>query len=607
MNRKARRWAVGLLSAALITAVGGVAGTADAADSLPVRILVGLKPGYDATARMSTLAGLGLQGAEAQGHARGKLLAQLGAKSLNVPSTRVQTTLAALRRDPAVAYAQVDIQRKITAVTPDDELYVQGHQPELGQIKVPDAWQTTTGSNAVTVAVLDSGVNPVDELRDKLLPGFDFVTFDDDTRDPGEYPHGTVVSSLIGSASNNGTGMAGVCWQCQILPVRVIGEDGTGYDSDIVAGIIYAVNNGAQIINMSLGGYQYDQALADAVAYANGRGVLVVASAGNENTSQKSYPAAFPDVLSVGGTDTRAGGNERVYFSNYSTDWVDVAAPAITAAIWGDGKRCYDGDDPQGPCRYNDKNGVSKYLVQGTSFSSPLVAGVAGLIKSAHPEYSGWSVQQAITSSAVQSGTKWTRYGLVDAAAALTKGTDAGQPTITGVGPAQWTWVRGNVAITPYGLKDDWSGIRAVQLYVDGKYHNWSYKAPFAPTLNTGGRNGAIAVQLRVWDKAGNTSWSGVRTVWADNTKPKVSVTSWPKNKAKVSGTVTVKAKASDAAGVGKVQLLVNGKVVATDTKAGYKLTFKVSKQKKTMKVQVRAYDRLGNYTVTSSRTYYRR
>ncbi|BCJ44376.1 hypothetical protein GCM10010168_11890 [Actinoplanes ianthinogenes] len=609
MNRTARRWTVGLLSAALITVAGGVAGTAEAAaDSLPVRLLVGLKPGYDATARMSTLAKLGLQGAEAKGHARNSLLAELGAKSLSVPSAQVQLTLAALRRDPAVAYAQVDIQRHLTEVAaPNDTLYADGHQPELAQIRVPDAWQATTGSDAVTIAVVDSGVNPVGDLADKVLPGFDFFNYDNDPADDGKFPHGTVVSSLIAGSADNGTGLAGVCWKCRILPVKVMGADGSGYDSDIAQGILYAVNHGAQIINMSLGGYQYDQVLASAVAYANARGVLVVASAGNENTARKSYPAALPDVLSVGGTNTRVGGNSRVYFSNYSTDWVDVAAPAITAGMWGDGTYCYDTTDTAGPCRFIDRNGVSQYMVQGTSFSSPLVAGVAGLIKSAHPEYTGWGLQRAITSSAVQSGTKWTKYGLVDAAVALTRGTDTIKPTVTGISPGQWAKVHGTVAITPLGLKDDWSGIGAVQLYVGGQYHSWSYTGPsFAPKLNTAGKNGPITVQLRVWDKGGNFVWSGTRTLMADNIKPKVSVTSWPKNKAKVKGTVTVKAKASDASGISKVQLLVNGKVVATDYKAGYKLTFKVSKQKKTMKVKVRVYDKAGNYTTSSIRTYTR-
>jgi hypothetical protein len=177
---------------------------------------------------------------------------------------------------------------------------------------------------------------------------------------------------------------------------------------------------------------------------------------------------------------------------------------------------------------------------------------------------------------------------------------------VSGVSPKQSTKVHGTVTVTPTGLSDDRSGIRSVDLYLDGKFHSWDYVAPFAPKLNTAGRNGAIKVQLKVTDKAGNVRWSGTRTLLADNIKPTVSITKAPKNKAKVSGTVKVYAKASDKNGISKVQLLVNGKVVATDTTAGYKLTFKVASQKKTMKVRVRAYDKAGNVAYVTTRTYYR-
>jgi hypothetical protein len=147
-----------------------------------------------------------------------------------------------------------------------------------------------------------------------------------------------------------------------------------------------------------------------------------------------------------------------------------------------------------------------------------------------------------------------------------------------------------------------------VQLYVNGVFKSRSYTAPFAPTLNTSAYNGRTTVRLKVTDKAGNVSWSANRVLLVDNVKPKLTVTSWPANKAKIKGTVTIKAKATDVGtGVSKVQLLVNGKVVATDTKSAYALAFKVAKQAKTMKVQVRVYDKAGNYVVSAKRTYYRR
>jgi hypothetical protein len=201
----------------------------------------------------------------------------------------------------------------------------------------------------------------------------------------------------------------------------------------------------------------------------------------------------------------------------------------------------------------------------------------------------------------------WTHYGLVDAAKALTIGTDTSLPTVGYLSPGQNAKVHGSVAITPVGVNGTGSGILKTELYVDGRWHSSSYVSPYAPKLNTGTRNGPITVKMKLTDKAGNVSWSGERTVIAENIKPKVVLSSAKKNKAKVSGTVNVYAKASDASGISRVQLLVNGKVVATDYTAGYKLSFKVKSQAKTMKIQLRAYDKVGNFTTTSVlRTYYR-
>ncbi|GIF12354.1 S8 family serine peptidase [Actinoplanes teichomyceticus] len=594
MNPQARRWTVGLLSAALIAATGAVAGPAGAAPAAPVSLLVGLKPGYDATARLDTLARLGLQAAEARGQARTGRLAAIGAKAFEVPANRVELTLAALRRDPAVAYASVDPKAQAVDVAPNDPLFTSRNQPELGQIKVPAAWGTTTGSGSVVVAVVDTGVTEIGDLSGQVMDGIDLAGGDNFPKDEGRFPHGTVVASLIAGRGNDGRGMAGVCWQCQILPVRVLDREGNGSYSTIADGIIWAAQNGADIINLSLGGVTNGKVLADAVAYANGRGALVVAAAGNSNSSKRFYPAAYPGVLSVGGSATYgADYNAKASFSNYGPDWVDVAAPGLTAGMSSNGGYYYGKTN----------------AAQGTSFAAPLVSGVAALVKSAHPNYTGWSLQNAVISSAVKptSVRPWTRYGLVNAAKALTVGTDTRPPAAKYISPGQNARVHGNVAIKPVGVTDNWSGVQKVDLYVNGKWANWSYTSPFAPTLKTGSRNGPIRVKLRITDRAGNATWTGERTLIADNVKPKVSLGSAKKNKAKVKGTVTVTAKASDASGISKVQLLVNGKVVATDTTAGYTLKFKVKSQKKTMKIKLRAYDRAGNYTTTGVlRTYYR-
>ncbi|MEU8237876.1 S8 family serine peptidase [Actinoplanes missouriensis] len=596
MNSSSRRALAGITTAGLLAGLGvaGITSPAQAAAAAPVRLVVGLKAGEEVSAALPALSGFGLGDAETGGGSVLRdALAEVRAKTLEVPAAKATALIAALKLDPKVSYVQVDPAVKAFAVTPNDPIYK--NQKELGQIKVPDAWATTRGG-AIKVAVVDTGVTPAGDLSGKVLRGYDFVNRDTSATD--DYGHGTTVASLIAAKTNNGAGMAGVCAQCQILPVKVLNWEGEGDTSDVAAGIIYAAKQNAKIINLSLGGSEPSPVLQDAIAYANGRGALVVASAGNANSSRKNYPAAYADVLSVGATDTRTGGTARAKFSSYGASWVDVAAPGYTAGMLTDGSYCWVG---LSDCTGND------YIIRGTSFSAPLVSGVAALVASKNPKYSGWGLSNAITSSTRKIGG-WVKYGLVDAKAALTRGTDTVKPSATTTSPGGGAKLRGSVAVTPVGLKDTGgSGIRNVDLYVNGKWHSWDYVAPFAPKLNTKKYNGAIKVQLRLTDKAGNITWLGGRTVVADNTPPKVSITKAPKNKARVKGTVTVSVKASDKYGVSKVQLLVNGKVVATDAKAGYKLSFKVAKQKRTMKVVVRAYDKAGNVTKLATRTYYRR
>ncbi len=593
-----RRIVVGLSATALLAGGGVAAVSANASvinaankTASPVRLLVGLRAGVAADAEVSTLGRFGLSDASALTK---NLLSEIRAKSVEVPADRAAAVTAALKLDPNVSYVQVDPKVKKFDVAPADPFYTAGRQPELAQLNVPAAWDSVNSAK-IRVAVLDTGVNAVGDLAGKVVAGKSFVSGVKSTSDPEG--HGTIVSSLI-AAKHNSTGIAGVCAQCEILPVKVLGPDG-GYDSWVASGIIWAVRNKAKIINMSLGGSEWSAVLRDAVNYANANGVLVVAAAGNDGSSTKSYPAAYADVLAVGATDTRTGGTARTSWSNYGS-WVDVAAPGITAGMNHKGQYCWDSS--ASPC-WNDE--YWEYEVQGTSFSSPLVAGAAALLASKNPSWKGWSLMRAITNSAIPNGT-WNQYGRVDAAAALTMTTDRTKPTATGFSPAANAKVRTGATVTPSGLKDNWSGVGRVDLYVNGAWNNVDYVAPFAPALKVPGKNGKITVQLKVTDKAGNALWLPKRTLVADTKAPSVSITKAPANKKKVKGTVKVYAKASDASGISKVQLLVNGKVVATDTKAAYVLSFKVSSQKKTMKVRVRAYDKAGNSKYTAIRTYYR-
>jgi hypothetical protein len=572
MQLTPRRMSVGLISAAVVAGLATVPSTQALADgSATTRLVVGYK-------NINALHRIDAFGAKRSASA----LDALGATRVRVQANRSASLIAELRGDPNVSYVEVDHVRKATDVTPDDPEYTGGHQPEVDQVNLPAAWQVTTGS-AVKIAVVDTGVTAAGDLSGAVLSGYDFVNGDSDPSD--DYGHGTVVASLIAGRGNNGSGMAGACWQCEILPVKVLDYEGNGWDSDIANGIVYAVKQGAKIINLSLGGDVNSKVLADAVAYATDTGVMVVAAAGNENSATRSYPAAYPDVLAVGATSS---GTTRAPFSNYnwgSNKWVDVAAPGIVTGMLPDGS--YEHELP------------------GTSFSAPIVSGIAGLIKTVHPAYTGWSLGYALQASATPIGS-WVTYGQVNAAKALTIGTDTTKPTSTGITPlASWK-VRGTVTVTPVKLADNYSGIRDVSLFVDGVWKGWTKVAPYSVKWNSAGRNGPVKLSFRIYDKAGNLLWLD-RWTTVDNTPPAVKITKAPKNKSKIKGTVKVYYTGSDKYGISRYQLLVNGKVVQTHTTTTSPFTFVASKYPKTnIKVQVRAYDVAGNSRTTSTLVYHR-
>ena len=276
-------------------------------------------------------------------------------------------------------------------------------QWDFTKIRVADAWQTSTGSGA-TVAVIDTGVDATHpDLAGNVLPGIDLVADTEGTStDPNG--HGTHVAGTIAALTGNATGISAVAPDAKILPVRVLGANGSGYMSDAATGIIYAADQGADVINMSLGSTAQVTAVTNAIAYARSKGVVVVAAAGNERASGSptSYPAADAGVIAVAATDSADK------FASYSNQgsYVDVAAPGSGIIS-----------------TYPAAKGSSYVTMNGTSMASPHAAAVAALLKSYNSALTPDQVEQAMKSSAVDLGTagKDTDYGYgrIDAAAAL--------------------------------------------------------------------------------------------------------------------------------------------------------------------------------------------
>jgi len=171
------------------------------------------------------------------------------------------------------------------------------YQWHITETKFHQAWPLLNHKTEINIAIIDSGVNSSHpDLQNKVREGYDFYNDDSDASD--DHGHGTFVAGII-AASENSMGVKGLYHQARIIPVKVLGETGQGTYEDTAAGIIWAVDHHAKIINLSIGSYAFSNLLRDAVNYALEKGCVIVAAAGNEGVSKEMYPAAYPDVIAV--------------------------------------------------------------------------------------------------------------------------------------------------------------------------------------------------------------------------------------------------------------------------------------------------------------------
>gem|GEM_PF-2070688 len=252
------------------------------------------------------------------------------------------------------------------ALVPNDPSY--SGQWHLPKISAPAAWDLTTGAGVI--AVLDTGLDAAHaDFAGRVLPGWDFVNGDANPAD--DQGHGTMVAGAAAAKGNNGVAVAGVCWNCQILPVKVLNSSGSGTYDAIAQGIVWAADHGARVINLSLGGSSSAQTLQEAVNYAWGKGVLLVAAAGNSATSTPMYPAGYANVLAVAASDQ----NDRLAsFSNWGTG--KVSAPGVGI--------------------YTTARGGGVSSASGTSLACPLVSGEAGLLLGRNPGLTAAQLRTAI-------------------------------------------------------------------------------------------------------------------------------------------------------------------------------------------------------------------
>jgi subtilisin family serine protease len=303
-----------------------------------------------------------------------------------VDPNRRAAALRVLHSSSIVARAAPDVIAHVLDTTPDDSDWPL--QTGLRVVGFPRAWDTSRGSSRITVAVVDTGVDlKQSDLQGALVAGANFVSAGAPPID--DHGHGTAVAGIIAARSNNRQGITGACWLCMLMPVKVLDKTGSGDDTTIAAGIVWAADHNARVINLSLGGPGTTPELTAALAYAARKGVVVVAAAGNSGTTIPFYPAADANVLSVAATTSV---DQPYNWTNFGP-WVNVAAPGCNIAPIVNG-------------------GYGTFC--GTSSASPLVAGIAALALSERPTATSSQVVQAIEQSAKPVGG-FVHFGRVNA------------------------------------------------------------------------------------------------------------------------------------------------------------------------------------------------
>lgn len=313
----------------------------------------------------------------------------------------VARVVAELKADPSVEQVEPNYvvqlvnEGAVAAVGVNDPQT--GGQYSLDRMRVRDAWSLSTGGSNV-IAVLDTGVQyDHPDLAGRLLTGYDFVNNDTDASD--DNGHGTWVSGIIAANVNDGYGIAGVSWSDKILPVKIMNREGTGSTADLLAAITWSADQGADVINMSVGGFPYSQLMQDAVNDAFSKGAVLVGAAGNNRRQENFYPASFDNVINVSATQVDDE------FSNWSSygPKVDVSAPGSSVLT----TNCY-------VCTYAGHNTWGSHTyISGTSFATPNVAGVVALMRAYNPGDTAQQIVDRLFSSVDDLGYPgWdNRYG----------------------------------------------------------------------------------------------------------------------------------------------------------------------------------------------------
>ncbi len=496
--------------------------------------------------------------------------------------------------------------------TPNDPYFgLQWHfdNPAYGGIHTKVAWDTGSGSG-VTVAIVDTGIayenytNPANGKEYYKAPdlsstcfvaGYDYIENDPHPNDDNS--HGTHVAGTVAQSTNNSVGVAGVAFSSCLMPVKVLNQNGAGTYAQVVAGIRFAADNGAKVINLSLGGASPSQTLEDAVAYAYGKGVTVVAAAGNDGTNQVSYPAAYDAyVIAVGATrfdETLS------YYSSFGSS-LDIVAPGGDTSVDQNDDGYADGV-LQNTFNPNTKSRGSfgYWFFQGTSMAAPHAAGVAALVigngNATTPDEVRSALQETADDLGVSGRDNIYGWGLINALAALSWSagpppppppppTD-NPPSVSITLPLAGAEVSG--VITGAANASDYNGVAAVDFLLDNAVLASDAAAPFeTPWDTTLASEGSHALTAVAYDTIGQTASSSV-SVLVDNVNSPPTANAGPDQSATTGQTASFNGSGSSDP---------DGSIVS------YNWNFGDGASASGVSVS-HAYAAAGNYTVTLSVT----
>lgn len=502
---------------------------------------------------------------------------------IRVPSHALEKIQRALSHRPEVEYVEKNV---ILApdLVPNDPYYPsQWHLPKILALQ---AWEITKGSSDVIIAILDSGVDSNHpDLAAKIIDGYNFCDDNADTSDV--YGHGTAVAGAAAALSNNGTGVAAPACESLIMPIRVSDTSGYANITTISRGLIWAVDHGARVMNLSFGGVAASSTIRNAAQYVVNNGGLVVAAAGN--CACLDGTAETPYIISVSATDRY---DNLALFSSRG-EYVDVSAP--------------------GQSILSTLRGGSYSSVSGTSFASPVTAGIIALMWSVNPDLTWVGIRDLLEGTAVDLGIpgydtsfgfgRVNAYEAVLAAIDATDPSDSTPPSVSISSPMDGAAVSGIVGVNVSA--SDNVGVTEIELYIDDVLFATDVTEPFVFTWDTTlSSNATHTLHAVAYDAAGNSNASGFRSLTVDNSKsdvtpPNVSISA-PADGATVSGTVFVEVAASDDVGVFAVELYINGFLFRMDSAEPFVFTWDTTQYSNGIqKLQAVAYDAAGNSTAS--------